>query len=285
MKKRIQGHMLWIVSTLLCIQSTQAMDASQKKELRILYKLGKEHLLHGKNQKAVEYLSQAGELNYPPALDLLGWCFQNGCPEENHKLAAQFYEKSAKLRYIPSILNLAYCYTHGIGVEKDYKKARNLYQSIQEVSFEAKLKLGNLYIEGLVNKENTFTNNRDLSKKESLEFGFYLFEDLAERNYPKAFLAIARCHELGKGVPKNPIEASFWYKKYLEKNKNNNNSQQSESKQETESEKCSICYSPLVDEIKTLSSCVRGHIFHAPCLYTWGEKNPSCPLCRKSLVS
>ncbi|KAM0905534.1 hypothetical protein ACQ4PT_017320 [Festuca glaucescens] len=56
-----------------------------------------------------------------------------------------------------------------------------------------------------------------------------------------------------------------------------------EEEQAVEAE-CSICISALVarDKVKALPPC--GHYFHPNCVDAWLRAQPSCPLCRTSLL-
>ena len=50
-------------------------------------------------------------------------------------------------------------------------------------------------------------------------------------------------------------------------------------------EDCSVCLQPMIpsDEVNRVPGCQ--HQFHADCLTPWLANNPSCPLCRRLVVS
>ena len=62
---------------------------------------------------------------------------------------------------------------------------------------------------------------------------------------------------------------------------NENEHKHKDQEQKTEPELCSICWDSLEMHIAE-TDC--NHKFHTKCLNTWTRKNPTCPLCRKSLV-
>ena len=49
-------------------------------------------------------------------------------------------------------------------------------------------------------------------------------------------------------------------------------------------EQCSICHESH-DETKTVGRLNCDHYFHQDCIHQWGQRSPSCPICRTSILS
>lgn len=49
-------------------------------------------------------------------------------------------------------------------------------------------------------------------------------------------------------------------------------------------ESCSICHESY-DETKTVGRLICDHYFHQDCIHQWGQRSPSCPICRTSILS
>jgi hypothetical protein len=48
-------------------------------------------------------------------------------------------------------------------------------------------------------------------------------------------------------------------------------------------EQCSICHESH-DETKTVGRLICDHYFHQDCIHEWGQRSPSCPICRTSIL-
>lgn len=48
-------------------------------------------------------------------------------------------------------------------------------------------------------------------------------------------------------------------------------------------EPCCICHESLGDGEIVRTACK--HTFHAPCVLTWAETSPTCPVCRASMIA
>ena len=86
----------------------------------------------GKQEEMFKAYQRAVELKYDRALGNLGYCYQLGWGvEKDEKKAFELYWLCAeKTDSVYSCVKLGDCYFHGVGVEKDFYKAREYYEGV-----------------------------------------------------------------------------------------------------------------------------------------------------------
>lgn len=96
--------------------------------------------------EAISYFRMAGD--YAPAIHMLGF----SCPNVEER--AKLYELAASKGYMRSKSNLAVMYFDGRGVHQDYRKAFELWSSVQNENVRAKLCIAECYFHGKGVKED-----------------------------------------------------------------------------------------------------------------------------------
>lgn len=99
--------------------------------------------------KAIEWITKASDLGYPAAQNNLGYKYQKGIGVKTDGVKAlELYEKAASAGYLKAAFNAAYCYEFGIGTPEDEAEAARRYEAIQQNDISAKLRLGYLLEDG-----------------------------------------------------------------------------------------------------------------------------------------
>ena len=136
------------------------------------------------NSEAVRWLEEAG--SHPDAVNLLGYCFENGYGViRNPEKAAELYRKAAELGHVTAQLNLGNCYQDGSGVVKDEAEAFEWFRKAAEntISFDFNGPLWNI------------------DRK------------AARQGQKTARRTLAKCYKKGIGVAANEEEAEKWKEK------------------------------------------------------------------------
>lgn len=149
-------------------------------QIECQYALGKAYNngdgLKKDKEQAFYWFKKAADSNHNGACNEVGVLLHN--EEENYNLAFEYFSKAVKLGSKNATYNLAMMYELGRGVEKDEKKAVELYQkSIEDNAKNAlnsKFHLGVLFYEG-----------RESIKKDKKK-GKALLEEAAEEGYEPA---------------------------------------------------------------------------------------------------
>jgi TPR repeat protein len=144
-------------------------------------------------KKAFIYFSLAYQKNkrfnnIPEILHELGLCYKNGFGvEKNEKKAFNLFEKAISMnKVIRTQIELALCYKDGIGIEKNEKKSNMMFKDILKI-IKCKCKCDNkqIVINNLISYyENKKQNENDLSIKKIYNLANYYYID---ENYGKAF--------------------------------------------------------------------------------------------------
>ncbi|RHZ77230.1 hypothetical protein Glove_184g107 [Diversispora epigaea] len=125
--------------------------------------------------------------------------------EKNTKKAFQIYYKLANEGSLIALIAVAYCYKKGFGIEKDEEKAFELWLKSAEKGFlTAQCNIGGCYENGI-----------GISKDEAKGFQWYIKSALAGNI--NAICNTGYCYEYGIGVGKDEKEAFKWYLMAAEK--------------------------------------------------------------------
>jgi hypothetical protein len=157
--------------------------------------------------KALEILEEGVNRGNPHAMINLGMMYAKGeGVEKNLKKAEELFERSGK----PGSLNfLAECYKNGNGVEKNLEKAAEIYQKLAHLgNIKSMNHLGMMYAKGEGVEKN-------LEKAEEL---FEKSFEKAEKNFQRIrswilLNSLAERYENGNGVEKNLKKAAEIYQK------------------------------------------------------------------------
>ena len=155
--------------------------------------------------RAMEWWSRAAKQLHVRAAHNLALAMLSGEPRVNGELAEPDYP--GVLRYLKigsdagypnSEYTLAKLYEEGVGVEKDPRRAAELFLSASIKGFaKAQYNLGKVYRDGA-----------GMPKSEALSF--FWFTEAAERGHARAQDKMADRYLAGRGVAKDEIEALKW---------------------------------------------------------------------------
>lgn len=188
-------------------------------------------------KKAIEYYESAAAKGYSPAQSKLGYIYKteegfknpersiywndkaaqgddmralcnlgisyefgNGV-EKNEKKAFELYRRSARLGYDRGMYNLAYCYMRGFGTNEDHWQAAHYFEkAAQKGHVEAMYNIGVMYLNGDgVNKDC----------KRAAEW----FYKAAQNNNIESIFYLGYCYMNGLGVKKYPAMAVHYFRK------------------------------------------------------------------------
>lgn len=166
---------------------------------------------------------------------LLGCCYYNGDGvERDFEKAAQHYRLAANLNHASAECELGFCYLDGDGVEKDYEKAVRLFENAaQKGSQRAQEQLEVLKDSKLkdieaVHVQNWVATAADVSSQPAearlrsllqervdkpLREVISALKRFADKGHEFAIIILARCYEVGIGVPKDLAKAADLYLK------------------------------------------------------------------------
>lgn len=159
--------------------------------------------------KAVEWLEKSARQNEKAAMVYLGYVYGEGkLVKRDMKKAVEWREAAAKIGDANDKWSLGNAYLYGFFLPKDQLKA--LYWitlSAEEGNAEAVVKLIEIYT-NLKKEEELAKWNGKFSKMQL---------EAAEKGNDIAMLAVAeKFMKGGKGLPRNRVQAIFWYKKAAE---------------------------------------------------------------------
>ena len=129
------------------------------------------------------------------------------------------YMQSAKEGFPIAYIYLGMCYYHGIGVEKDEKKAYEMFLQISDIApamyYIRIIENGNDY-EAMNVLGFVFSFNYSLFLKD-LERSFYFYSLAAQGGYKRAQYRLATYYQKGKGTRKNYMAAFLLFKELHKK--------------------------------------------------------------------
>jgi TPR repeat protein len=132
----------------------------------------------------------------------LGHMYEKGLGvEKDYKRAREWYQKAADQGYPRAQCNLGRMYDGGLGVEKDYKRAREWYQkAAAQGQREAQCNLGRMYELSL---------GVETDYKKACEW----YQKAANQGLPGAQYNLGRMYENARGVKGDYKKACEWYQK------------------------------------------------------------------------
>ncbi|RHZ77469.1 hypothetical protein Glove_177g108 [Diversispora epigaea] len=142
------------------------------------------------------------------AISLADMYFDGLGVERDTKKAFQIYSKVANERSHIALKNMAYCYYNGLGVEKNEEKAFETYLKSAEK--------GNIAAQSIVS--TFYQNGFRITKDEAKGFQLHMKSALAGNVY--AMCNVGYCYNDGIGVGKDEKEAFKWFLKAAEKELN-----------------------------------------------------------------
>ncbi len=159
-----------------CYEKGRGVEKDEKKAIEYYQKaadLGNSNAMYNlgniykKNdiKKAVKYFEQAvDEDQHKLAAFNLALCYENAKGvEKDEKKAAELYQIASSEGNIQAMVNLAYCYENGIGVEKNPEKAKELYvEAIKKNPNILKIFANSYKDDGELNDKNVEKSNRFL---------------------------------------------------------------------------------------------------------------------------
>jgi TPR repeat protein len=165
----------------------------------------------GKNTGKCLSLAQKGtELKYSGSMNMLGILYNYGIGvDKDEKKAANIYEEAAELGNPAASANIAYMYMNGIGRTADYRKAFKHAKLAAENGIpRGQFFLGGFYMNELNGKP---AYNTIVEKNPQKAFECYLAA--ANRGYMPAYMPLADCYWFGKGTGYDRQAALEWYEK------------------------------------------------------------------------
>lgn len=153
-------------------------------------------------QRSLYWNNKAADNGDMRALCNLGLAYEfgNGV-EKNEKKAFELYKQSARLGYDRGMYNLAFCYMRGLGTTEDHWQAAQYFEkAAQKGHVEAMYNIGVMYLNGDgVNKD----------MKRAAEW----FYRAAQNNNIESVFYLGYCYLNGYGVKKYPAMAVNYFRK------------------------------------------------------------------------
>lgn len=174
------------------------INAAELGDSNAMYRLGVCNIEGGDilkdENKTIEWYMKSAELGNSKAMFNLG--------VKNYKKSVAYFFEASKSNISVASYSLGICYSEGKGVQRDKKKAIQLFKKAvyndNEPCSIAQYELACLYADGEGVK-------KDLCKAADL------FLKASEQNDPDAQLRIAKCFEDGAVVEQSDEKASHWY--------------------------------------------------------------------------
>lgn len=191
---------------------SQNAQIGNVKSLNELGKIYIEGIYTNKNEnKAFELFKRASEGGLVMADNNLGCCYEFGLGTSiNHQLAFKHYYKAAQKNFLQAQFNTARCYEEGIGIGEDLNLAKDYFlKGALRNDVESQYRLANLNY-----KLSTDSNDSNMQQ------AFTWFLSAANSNHSLSQYNVAKCYELGLGIPIDLNAAIDWYKKALKNGQN-----------------------------------------------------------------
>ena len=163
--------------------------------------------------RAMDWYLKAANSGNDEAMNSLGLIYGNLANEaqsynerrELQNKEVNWYEKAAEKGNIDGLYNWGYCYHCGIGVNKNIRKAAELYRKAAKRDYLlAMVRLGDIF---------TFD---DAYKVVNASEARKWYEKAANSGSGEAMQGLGTMFDLGKGVKKNERAAFTWYKKAVD---------------------------------------------------------------------
>lgn len=163
------------------------------------------HLEKNENTTLVEKLKSIENNQDAESIYNLGVAYANGIGvEKNDKKAVELWIQAVRMDYPLASYNLGNWYFHGREVEQNYPKAVEYYKNAADKGLlEAINNLANCYYQGL----GVPTNNVEAAR---------LYLTAAEKGFAESQYRLGNCFYSGDGVEKNIKEMYKWHKKAAE---------------------------------------------------------------------
>ena len=154
----------------------------------------------GKKTNDIEWYRRAAEQEHPEAWSRIGLTLvARTRPEEGIRILEQEYKKRIPL----ASLFLGACYYNGKGVEKNERRAFDLFFEASTLGIpEGDLRLGDCFMKGI-----------GVEKNEKVAFLLYT----KVRHFYEAEVKIAECYLNGTGVEQDQVKAFEGFRKFLAK--------------------------------------------------------------------
>lgn len=154
------------------------------------------------SDKAFDCYQRSANLGNPMAMNNIGVFYQFGwVVEKDEKKAFELFQKVSKEVPLAQV-NLAACYMNGTGVEKDEFKAIFYLKLASENNHpRAHFQLAEIY-------QNGFGSGKIMKDEKK---SFILYKNAAECSYEPAYRKLGQCYEMGFGTKKNVFLAYNWY--------------------------------------------------------------------------
>ncbi|MCL2149104.1 MAG: sel1 repeat family protein [Methanomassiliicoccaceae archaeon] len=150
-------------------------------------------------EKGFRLLEAASEKGQPAAMTLLVRMFMSNSYMMATETAVDYSRKGAEAGLSDGQLFLGIAYRDGVGVDRDYKRAAELFrESARQGNAEARNSLAHIYQEGLgVDKDPVKA--------------FKLYKNAASAGNVNAQYQTGACYEAGNGVKTDLKKAAEWY--------------------------------------------------------------------------
>ena len=176
-------------------------------KLSNIYETGIEGYLDKSENLALHYLQESAELSYTPALDKLGWTYENGRLVNilnliNYKYNYSYFQQNLICNYI----YFNYFFFFKKGNVKDSSKAFYYYMKASN----------NGYSQSMYSLAGLIMDNANIDDR--LAYDWMLKATMVTEPLYKAFYGMGVFYEYGVGVAKNLVAALDWYKKARDNN-------------------------------------------------------------------
>ncbi len=237
-------------------------------------------------QEAVMWMTRSANHYYPPAISNLGVYYDLGDGlDKNMKKAAELYQLAARMNFAPAICNFATCLLKGEGVERDLERAAILFQeSFTKGFLPSATNLGYCYDKG----QGVLMNKIEAVR---------LYRLAAERGNQSAQFNMGLCYEKGEGLERNLNEAIKWYRLCAEQGDQHSAAKVTMLQSELVADNCPICLEKANlrgRQILITPGCC-GKLFHEKCFHmilvqhsdgvpsNHRNHGPLCPICREPI--
>ncbi len=174
----------------------QSLSAEELYQTGIMYEDKEQY------SEALSWFKKSANLNYAPALNVIGLYYYAGLGvSQDFNQAARYFKEAANQDYESAMFNLGTCYEDGKGLVQNYSNAFIWYEKAALKGYaRAANKLGLLYLDGKGVDKNPVQ-------------AVIWFYDSANSGHAAAMYNLGYCFEAGEGVSKDIESAKYWYRK------------------------------------------------------------------------
>jgi uncharacterized protein len=153
-------------------------------------------------EKSIYYLKLSAKSGYIPAINRLGFCYENGydVPKDLYH-AFLNYQRSANLGDGSGMYDVGYFYATGLGTKLNPILALEWYQKAYE----------NGHVNALIGIGSMYEFGNGVEKNPSKTFEYY--KRSAEEGYLPGWNSVAYCYEQGLGIEKSLEKSIEYYRK------------------------------------------------------------------------